>query len=166
MANLISIPFGLMGNIYRSPMPGSNFDINKTTFSEFIQSDINTVVMLNSKAEAQIYSGNQLISKYDSLGLNSIYFPINDFDTPENESNFLEMINEIITVGKNGKNVAIHCYAGLGRTGTVLAILARKILNIDGTEAVDLIRSHVPNAIQTASQVNYIFKFPIEKLDK
>jgi protein-tyrosine phosphatase len=164
MTNLVLLPYGLLGKIYRSPMPNADFDINKTTMSEFVQSNINTVVMLNSKAEAQIYAGNILIPAYENLDMNTIYFPIKDFDTPESQVGFIDILNSIIEIGEKGGNVAVHCFAGLGRTGTVLAILARKILGMNGPSAIDWVRNFVPNAIQTSTQVNYVIKFPIEKL--
>jgi hypothetical protein len=44
MKNLIEIPFGLTGKIYRSPMPYGAFDIGMTTIDEMKKVGITKVV--------------------------------------------------------------------------------------------------------------------------
>jgi len=54
-----------------------------------------------------------------------------------------------------GDSVALHCRAGLGRTGTVAArVLLERGLNVQA--AVDLVRQARPGAIETQVQEAYL----------
>src|SRR6476659_6571750 len=56
----------------------------------------------------------------DSAGLMGVHVPIEDFGTPS-EAQIEQVINTIEKAKSAGMGVAIHCMAGQGRTGTVLA---------------------------------------------
>ncbi|ESO97103.1 hypothetical protein LOTGIDRAFT_174628 [Lottia gigantea] len=55
--------------------------------------------------------------------------------------------------------VAIHCHAGLGRTGLLIACYLVYNNRLSPTSAVHYVRSKRPGAIQTVSQVHMVSKF-------
>jgi len=55
----------------------------------------------------------------------------------------------------DGERIVIHCRGGLGRTGTVAAMLLIE-RGIDVAAAVDLVRSARPGAIETRAQERYV----------
>jgi protein-tyrosine phosphatase len=56
-----------------------------------------------------------------------------------------------------GEGVVVHCKGGLGRAGTVAAmLLANRQPTLSLTEVVQRIRSARPNAIETVAQERYL----------
>lgn len=149
--NLVPIPLGLKGCVYRSPMPFAAFDYGKTTLSEFLEAEIDTVVMLTETGEDLLRAGRDLARTYASHQIETVHFPIIDFDTPDDHHSLLDTLEDILLRAKQGENIAIHCFAGRGRTGMFIALLARKALGLDGQEAIDWVRTYFP-AIETKEQ--------------
>lgn len=153
--NLIEIPFGLPGKIYRSPMPLAAFDEGQTTLHEYDQAGIDTVVMLTASGEDLFHAGVDLNARYTETGLAVIHFPIQDFATPENLSALDQTLQQVLAAARSGRKIAIHCYAGRGRTGLFIALLARRILGLGGEEAVAWVRQYFP-AIETQAQIEMV----------
>ncbi|XP_056454794.1 protein tyrosine phosphatase domain-containing protein 1 [Gadus chalcogrammus] len=59
---------------------------------------------------------------------------------------------------KEGR-VAVHCHAGLGRTGVLIACYLVYILRISPSEAVHYVRIKRPRSIQTRAQIQHVFDF-------
>ncbi|XP_013867777.1 protein tyrosine phosphatase domain-containing protein 1 [Austrofundulus limnaeus] len=55
--------------------------------------------------------------------------------------------------------VAVHCHAGLGRTGVLIACYLIYSLRISPSEAVHYVRIKRPRSIQTRAQINQVFDF-------
>ena len=55
--------------------------------------------------------------------------------------------------------VMVHCLAGLGRTGTILASYLVKYENMSADEAIEKVREIRPGSIQSYPQEEIIFRF-------
>ncbi|XP_075875282.1 protein tyrosine phosphatase domain-containing protein 1 isoform X2 [Nelusetta ayraudi] len=55
--------------------------------------------------------------------------------------------------------VAVHCHAGLGRTGVLIACYLIYTLRVSPSEAVHYVRVRRPRSIQTRSQISQVFDF-------
>ena len=151
MNNLVNIPLGLKVKVFRSPMPFGHFDEEQTTFEEFVDAEIDTAVVLVPIKELKARSGRDLIKFYKEKGIDIIHLPMADFDVPKNNEDLEIAINETIKQAKDGKNLAVHCFAGRGRTGMFIALLARRVLKMGGNEAITWTRK-LFSAIETGSQ--------------
>jgi len=85
--------------------------------------------------------------------------PITDRAVPESRSAVLELANSMLEELQRGKNVAIHCRAGIGRSSLIAACIL-KLNGIDVDEAFEMIESargfEVPD---TPEQLEWVRKF-------
>lgn len=91
---------------------------------------------------------------YQAAGLDYLCLPINDGWHPS-FSQADAFVHFIEAHRSKGNAVAAHCYAGLGRTGTMLAayLIAK---GMDATSALLKVRSAEPAAIETRHQVKFL----------
>lgn len=137
------------GLLCASAMPGLYDDIHKDI--EFmIEENIITIVSLTEAP----------LSEAPFLGTNIklIHIPIVDFDAPT-VTQTLDFCN-IVTAHrlKNGA-VLVHCYAGMGRTGTMVACWLSWSRKISGEEAIKLTRQFDPYYIQSLYQEQFILQW-------
>lgn len=73
----------------------------------------------------------------------------------------LALASEIIG---GGKTVCFHCYAGVGRTGTALALFLVRQRGFAPADAIALVRDSRPGSIETISQEELIVQFDHMKI--
>ncbi len=92
-----------------------------------------------------------------ALDIVDMFEPVPDFTPPEQEQidRMVEFIDAQTSVGRP---VAVSCYAGIGRTGTVLAChLVRK--GAWPGDAVEEVRRLRPGSIQTPEQEAAVYEY-------
>ena len=158
---ITELPYGLPGKVYRSPMPYSVFDLDKSTFAEFREKGIDTVLMLVDDEEALQHASHDLRSLYTGAGMEVIQFPINDHDIPpeEDKDGLKKMLEEALARVMAGHHLVIHCYAGIGRTGMFAALLAQMALDCPPEDSIAWVRDYVNGAIETTEQHQYVLNF-------
>lgn len=80
-----------------------------------------------------------------------LHVPTEDLSAPDMEKidNTVDFIHERI---KNNEPTMVHCAAGIGRTGTILACYLIKYHNLSVKDAIDKVRKERPGSIQSESQ--------------
>lgn len=157
--SLTELPYGLNGRIYRSPLPFSPlFDPKGLVLDSYLDVGINTVVMLTPIAEVERLTSMNLKDRYEELGFDVIYAPVEDFSIPEKGA-FQEPIRDTLRAANAGKRIVIHCHAGLGRTGMFAACLAKVVLNMDREAASAWVRQYIIRAVETREQAQFVREF-------
>jgi len=94
-------------------------------------------------------------------GMTYLHLPYDDMTAPS-----MELIAEFNGLFDgafaNNEKVAVHCMAGLGRTGTLIACYLVST-GMSADDAIGLVRSRRPGAIQTLSQELAIQKFAADR---
>ena len=90
--------------------------------------------------------------------VNYLHVHSNDMGIPEFSDlvNSVDFIHQRIT---NDEPVMVHCLAGLGRTGTILACYLIKYQQMSADDAIQKVRNERHGSIQSFSQEEIIFRF-------
>ena len=90
--------------------------------------------------------------------VNYLHVHSNDMGVPEFDDlvSSVDFIHERLV---NNEPVMVHCLAGLGRTGTILACYLIKHEKMSSDDAITKIRKQRPGSIQSYSQEEIIFRF-------
>ena len=153
--SLTELPFGLPGKIYRSPMPFGPYDAAGIIFEAYKSHNVSVVVVLAEDDECLQKAKRNLHAFYTEQGLEVICSPIRDFSVPS-LTDLQTGLNQIIAHATYGRNVAIHCSAGIGRTGLFAALLARALLGLTGEEAIQWVRRYIDGAVETPEQRQFV----------
>ena len=90
-----------------------------------------------------------------------LHVPTEDLSAPDMEK--IDQAVEFIYKGiRNNEPVMVHCAAGIGRTGTILACYLVKYQKMSISDAIEKVRKERPGSIQSESQelaVSLYYKF-------
>jgi len=139
-------------------MPFSVYDRKGELLELYSQNKVSTVVQLVSDEEALQRSGRDLRALYAERGVDVIYLPVPDFGVPSPELLAAGLKGALEKVEVAG-NIAVHCNAGIGRTGLFLACLAKWVLHLDGEQAVQWVRQYLPGAVEVEEQIRFVHHF-------
>jgi len=90
--------------------------------------------------------------------VNYLHVHSNDMGVPEFDD-LVKTVNFIHDRIVNDEPVMVHCLAGLGRTGTILACYLIKYKKMSADDAIQKVRDERPGSIQSFSQEEIIFQF-------
>lgn len=148
------------GRLGLTHMPGSKADRDQDLLG-LKTKGVDTLVCLQKPHEFQQIHPPERIEErraaVERQGMTFVHQAIGDFSTPtvEQALDLVTLINRDLAAGAQ---VVTHCFAGLGRAGTIAAC----VLVTYGHEAevaVELVRRYRRGAIQTAEQVQFVVDF-------
>ena len=93
-------------------------------------------------------------------GIDWFHIPIQDMTAPDEsfDSVWPEIAPTILHMIEQGDNVLIHCRGGLGRSGTLAALLLIEF-GVPNHRAIAQVRTDRPGAIDIAEQEEYVHRY-------
>jgi len=149
----------IYGTLYRKP---TNFSwvIEKTLAGSGLPGSSDELEWLTKQGIKTIVTVREtpLPKSWIKKDVDYLHLNVEDYKAPTLEE--LDSIIEYIHYQlKNNKPTVVHCLAGLGRTGTILAGFIMKKNNKSYKDAIQTIRSKRPGSVQSEIQEMLLFKY-------
>jgi protein-tyrosine phosphatase len=153
--NLYWIPGPWQGKLAVSTRPRGG-DWLDDEVQGWCNAGVDAVVSLLEKDEAVQLQLEHERNSAESKGLQFLSFPIPDRGVPASPRDTLRFIGDVTALLKTGKNVAIHCRQGIGRSG-LLAAASLMTSGIAAREAVDVVtRARGVTVPETPGQLQWL----------
>lgn len=147
--------------------PGTRGAAFQRSSAENLESDLllllrehgaRTLVTLQEHSELKVLGIRDLFRLGGAAGLECLSFPIPDGFPPFSLTAAFALVDAILRRLSAGQTVVLHCYAGLGRTGTIAAlVLAAQ--GMDPRQAIDRVRQIRAGAIPERLQEEFVCAF-------
>ena len=131
--------------------------------------DLKAIAAWGAKAVVTLVETHELIAlrveglgtSVAAYGMRWFHLPIRDVTAPEPtfETEWATASSQLHAILLNGGDVYVHCKGGLGRAGTVAALLLVE-LGVPPKQAIADVRAARPGAIQTREQEAYVLALP------
>jgi protein-tyrosine phosphatase len=84
---------------------------------------VDVLVSLLTEEESEEWGLQQEAALCESCGIEFVRFPIPDREVPPRDGKFAGFFQDLLARLAEGKHVALHCWAGIGRSGLVATCL-------------------------------------------
>ena len=120
------------------------------------EAGVSAVLTLLDDAELARLGVPALGASLREAGLAWIQWPLPDFGVPDAEAlaHWDAVEAAVLARVRAGERVLVHCAAGLGRTGTMTAVMLQA-MGVDALQAVRRVREARPGTIETEAQLRF-----------
>lgn len=157
--DVLSVP-GLQGKLIFTPCPGTKATSLDEALETLKQAGATAVISLMPLSELDA-NGVVWIAKHcEQAGLVWFHLPVADEQVPleDFDQAWEGRKQQILDLLMSGKDLAIHCKGGSGRTGLIAARILIEA-GVPRTEAIALVQALRPKAIQHPAHINWINQF-------
>jgi protein-tyrosine phosphatase len=153
----VRIPLEMKGRLYVSPMPCGPYDPGNALLKVYRQLNIGFAIMLVTDAELEKKAKHDLLALYQKNNIQPIRFPIADYTSPELHA-FSKTVDQVSGYLRAGANMAVHCNAGVGRTGVMACCIVRDVNNMPAGEAIAYVKEYMQTNM-TDEQMRLVERF-------
>lgn len=153
----VRIPLDAKGKLFVSPMPFGPYDPGNALLKIYKKNQIKFVVMLVTDAEIQRKAKRDIFAAYKKQNIEPVRFPIADYTSPELHQ-FSKVVDRVSGYLRAGANVAVHCNAGVGRTGVMACCIVKDFSERTTVEAIGYVRQFMQTNM-TDEQMRLVDRF-------
>ncbi|WP_116475337.1 phosphatase domain-containing putative toxin [Zobellella maritima] len=145
------------GRLALTPCPGTKGTSLTDSLTQLHDNGAAAVISLTTEAELAEKDLTQLPELVTALGMRWLHLPIYDEETPDVvcEAKWQANKTAMLTLLAHGKDVAIHCMGGSGRTG-LIAYQVLRALGVEPQQAREQIKAVRPSAFTLPAHIDYI----------
>lgn len=161
------------GRMLAGEYPGALYapEITRKRLDAFLRTGFNTLIDLTCEGETEDYKPFlREQAGYLGMAVECIRFPIGDYGLPTQET-MTSLLDAIDGALARERKIYLHCYGGIGRTGTTVGCyLVRH--GLTGSEAIRQLASwwqdvpksaRYPHSPETVQQEQFIQNWPEQK---
>ncbi|MFW9854727.1 MAG: dual specificity protein phosphatase family protein [Candidatus Thorarchaeota archaeon] len=144
-------------------MASDIFRFRPQLYGSSLPSSREAIEIMQSLNIAVVVSFARSRISFQGTGIEHIPFPVQDFGVPSrsNLEEFLQIVEERLL---ENKNILVHCYAGCGRTGIMLAVINMFFFGEDLDATLERLLSVRPCAREVVNNpIQYQFLEEYEK---
>lgn len=153
----VEIPLNVKGKLFVSPMPFGPYDPGNNLLKIYKRNHIEFVVMLVTDVELAKKAKRNVLEAYEKNNIEPIRFPIADYTSPELHK-FSKVVDRVASYLRAGAHIAVHCNAGVGRTGIMTCCITQDVLNKTPDEAITYVKQYMQTNM-TDEQIRLIKRF-------
>lgn len=101
---------------------------------------------------------HEIGSLCQDAGITWMPYYIPDFSVPQDGCGFDHLVRTIVNEVEKEHACCVHCHAGIGRTGLLLACVVGTLFGVDGASAIATIKKMRP-AIDTDEQIGFVSSY-------
>jgi len=129
--------------VIEGKLAGCGLPVTEDEFEWVVDQGIKSVVTVREVALPSDW--------FDGGDIDYLHLAVEDFGAPNMEE-LVQAVDFIDQQISSGRPVMVHCAAGKGRTGAVLAAYLVKKQNLTAEQAIEKIRNMRPGSVQSVSQ--------------
>lgn len=145
------------GRLLLTPCPGTKETSLDASLTQLRDAGASAVLTLMPEAEMEKNQVTAMPALCEALELSWFHLPVEDDAGPEAafEQAWLEARDQVLALLAQGRDVAIHCKGGSGRTGLMAAIILQA-LEVPPDEAVQRVQALRPRALCLPAHRSYV----------
>jgi atypical dual specificity phosphatase len=140
---------------FRWVRPGELAGMGRPGLLREVDDDLTAIALAGITCVVSLTEEPGPVDALRSFGLEARHFPIQDMGVPP-VGRTLSLCQEIDRKIRSGERVAVHCAAGLGRTGTILASLLVFRERKSAAAAIAEVRQVEPRFLQNRAQELFV----------
>lgn len=155
--NFVQIPLDVKGKLFVSPMPFGPYDKWNQLLRLYKRFRIEFVVVLVTDSELEKKARRDLLAIYKKNGIQAIRQPVADYTSPDMHQ-VTKTVDMVCGYLRAGARVAVHCNAGVGRTGVMTCCIVRDIMKLSAEQTIPYVREFMQTNM-TDEQVRLVKRF-------